>query len=227
MRHLEIQYEQIDKEVSLYVFELTKYNKSDELDYFFSLLNKEEYNKIQNISTVKKQIEKVIQRGILKELLGTTANIQPDRILIGKTDKGKPFLINKNIPFNYSHSGNYFMTALAKSGEVGVDIQVPRTLKYGYPLLVFSSEEKRLYEQLPTLSKKKKFFYQVWTSKEAFVKATGDGITVNLDEIDLWKSEGLLKEKYINYQGKKHRLYAQSIQKKEYYFTYVHMQKMK
>lgn len=227
MGNLELDYEQIRERVSLWIVDLKKYHDDKHFRYFCSLLNQEEYNEIHRITTYKKQMERIIQRGILKEILGKDVALQPAKILIGKTEKGKPFLVNRNIPFNYSHSENYFMIALSKNGQIGVDIQIPKKLKYSYPQMIFSPREKKVYEEIKEEVRRREFFYQVWTSKEAFVKATGDGITVNLNEIELFRNGELIQESSMIYNKINYNVYVESAQNERYFFTYVHMENTK
>ena len=93
-------------------------------------------------------------------------------------EDGKPFLAGfDNIHFNLSHSGAYAVCAFDET-PVGIDIERIKAVKAGIPERFFSIEEQQF---LDACSKdKEKAFFSVWTRKEAFLKAVGKGLRMDL-----------------------------------------------
>ena len=119
----------------------------------------------------------------LRILLAQTLNTKPEELRIQKAKHGKPFLVDyPELAFNLSHTANQMVVAIAKNCELGVDIEQckPRLNLAALVDKCFAEEEKNYWQQLPT-SQQTLTFYQFWTRKEAFVKATGRGIALGLN----------------------------------------------
>jgi 4'-phosphopantetheinyl transferase len=71
-------------------------------------------------------------------------------------------------------------------GEVGVDVEVIRPVPEMADLVerYFSASERNAFASLaPGLQLKA--FFSCWTRKEAFVKASGEGLAIPLDQFDV------------------------------------------
>lgn len=92
----------------------------------------------------------------------------------------KPFISNyRNLHFNFTHSGNTVMLAIADF-EVGIDLQyinpdIKEPLKLAKKL--FSEAEMLYLNSLPKNSIINSFF-RLWTEKEAFAKCEGTGLSI-------------------------------------------------
>jgi 4'-phosphopantetheinyl transferase len=90
------------------------------------------------------------------------------------------------VDFNLSHSGELAVIALTDGAAVGVDVE-HRQRRVDHARLaarVCSPAERAHYAALPE-AQRADFFLRLWTRKEAFVKATGEGIWRRLAELDL------------------------------------------
>jgi 4'-phosphopantetheinyl transferase len=111
-------------------------------------------------------------------------------LAFGYHPRGKPFLaqsaLNSDLRFNLSHSGLIVAIALAHGREVGVDLeQIDRLADWS--LLaerIFSSRELCELRALPA-SKQREAFFNGWTRKEAYLKATSEGLTDDLPAIEV------------------------------------------
>jgi 4'-phosphopantetheinyl transferase len=122
-------------------------------------------------------------RARLRLLLGDTVNAAPEQLRIGKSEYGKPYLLDyPNLAFNLSHSGNKLAIAIAYDCAIGIDIECckPRLSLTALAEKCFSEEELSYWRQLRE-TERTYAFYQFWTRKEAFVKATGRGIALGLN----------------------------------------------
>jgi 4'-phosphopantetheinyl transferase len=120
----------------------------------------------------------------LRIVLGDALNTAPGQLRIHKAEHGKPYLADyPELAFNLSHTGNQMVVAIAINCDLGVDIEQckPRTNLAALVDKCFAEEEKSYWQQLPE-AQKTQAFYQFWTRKEAFVKATGRGIALGLKQ---------------------------------------------
>jgi 4'-phosphopantetheinyl transferase len=101
-----------------------------------------------------------------------------------RTDKGKPYLPRCDIHFNLSHSGDWALLAVAKAELIGVDVEAVSTARdlIGIAENYYHPHE---FAQLQMLAgaAQNDLFYRLWTLKEAFLKATGTGISAGLEKI--------------------------------------------
>ena len=153
-------------------------------DAFWAVLDDDERrqaSKFKNALLHKRYVE---VHGRLRQLLAGIVKQAPDKIIINKTKQGKPFLADyPELAFNLSHSGELLLVAVAWHCRVGVDIEICKS-RVNLPGLVnkcFSEVEMNYWNQLPD-DEKNQAFYRFWTRKEAFVKATGHGIVLGLDQ---------------------------------------------
>ena len=87
----------------------------------------------------------------------------------------------KNIHFNISHSHDYGIIAISYDNEVGIDIEKVTELSDMDSIAeyTFSKKEVKFYKKS---EKKHKVFFDIWTQKEAIVKASGEGLSLGLKD---------------------------------------------
>ncbi|HEU5218016.1 MAG TPA: 4'-phosphopantetheinyl transferase superfamily protein [Gemmatimonadales bacterium] len=114
---------------------------------------------------------------------------------------GKPALgPGTSLRFNLAHSRDLGLVALATGREVGVDLEAvdERVEIDDLAQRFFSPEECRGLERVPRARRLEAFFH-VWSQKEAYLKARGDGVVFGLDHFDVapdpGKPAGLLADR--------------------------------
>ena len=120
----------------------------------------------------------------VRYLLAKKLQQAPEQIIINRSPQGKPYLLEyPNIAFNLSHTLDYFLLAISENCNLGVDIEYCkyRPNMEGLVNKCFAITERDYWH---TLSRQDQLsvFYQFWTRKEAFVKATGSGIVLGLEQ---------------------------------------------
>jgi 4'-phosphopantetheinyl transferase len=114
--------------------------------------------------------------------------VHPGCIEFDTTAAGKPFLARpaQNLEFNLSHSGRHSLIAVAQGRPVGVDIEVRRPISdlFGVAVRVTTAREIKLLGQLPTGQIQASFF-DLWTRKEALLKALGQGFLIDPRQIEV------------------------------------------
>jgi 4'-phosphopantetheinyl transferase len=137
----------------------------------------------QHIKNPSLQQRHVIIHGQVRQILANLLQQSPQLLTITTNSYGKPYLVNHpQLAFNLSHTGNVFVLALAWHCQVGIDVERsdhPRDQLTGLVQKCFAKEEADYWQQLPA-HQQLASFYQFWTRKEAFVKATGFGISLGL-----------------------------------------------
>jgi len=104
----------------------------------------------------------------------------------GKDNYGKPFIKNYHIiddmQFSISHSRGLVVVALTRGSPIGVDVEATNGNgdNLGLAKRYFSKEEYANLTALPIEDQNKRFF-DLWTLKEAYIKACGEGLSIPLD----------------------------------------------
>lgn len=147
------------------------------------VLSPEERDRAQRFRFDHLQHSFVVARAGLRILAGQYLSLTPATIRFNYGAKGKPSLADfPRLRFNVSHSGKLAVFAFALDCEVGVDLERIR------PLPDIPDIAERLFcageaAELMSLSAEQRelAFFLCWTRKEAYIKATGDGLSAPLD----------------------------------------------
>ncbi|QBF29679.1 4'-phosphopantetheinyl transferase superfamily protein [Thalassococcus sp. S3] len=114
----------------------------------------------------------------LRRALAERLDIAPRRVPIVAGWNGRPELAEGARPsFNLSHSGGRAIIAICDEGDVGVDIERQRPRRSASRLAerLFAEEERTALAALEPACFSLAFT-ELWTLKEAFIKATGEGL---------------------------------------------------
>ncbi len=139
------------------------------------LLNSDERQRAQRYHQKADMRRFLYTRSLLKIVCGNYINQPPSGIYFTVGEANKPELrSNAGWHINVSHSGNWILLAIGRV-QVGVDIEKinPQFNFQDILALSFTAEEQG-YVQAHMDSQRR--FYQLWTRKEALVKATGKGM---------------------------------------------------
>jgi 4'-phosphopantetheinyl transferase len=94
--------------------------------------------------------------------------------------QGRPYF-NSSFDFNISHSGSIVVCAISKIHKVGIDVEEIQTTNLNDFKNHFSKID---WEFIINSHQPQKTFYDLWTKREAFLKAIGIGLAVDLKSID-------------------------------------------
>jgi 4'-phosphopantetheinyl transferase len=137
----------------------------------------------------------VVARGWLRAVLGSYLGMEPAELRFAYGPSGKPRLSVATggawLRFNLSHSDGRALCAVATGREVGIDLERIRGDRDHDAMAehLFSPREVSELTALPA-EKQAEAFHKVWTRKEAFAKATGDGLSLPLNRFDLSSAAG-------------------------------------
>ncbi len=106
--------------------------------------------------------------------------------VIERAEHGKPFAPElPELDFNLSHAGEHVLLAFARKQAVGVDLEYAER-RVSLPEVArrfFAPAEARALEGVP-VGRRQRAFLDVWTRKEAVLKALGAGLRFGLDRVE-------------------------------------------
>jgi 4'-phosphopantetheinyl transferase len=136
----------------------------------------------------------VASRALLRTILATYLATAPNSVIFSYSKREKPSLglgHGSNVMFNVSHSGEVALFAFTRGREIGVDVEQVRgdSDLEAIARRFFSSDEQNQLAALPA-DEKVAAFFRCWTRKEAYIKATGDGLSLPLSQFDVSLAAG-------------------------------------
>jgi 4'-phosphopantetheinyl transferase len=129
----------------------------------------------------------IAARGILRQLLGKYLQVSPRSLTFTYSDRGKPQLPeNSSLQFNLSHSQEYGLFGFTLNHLIGVDLEYQRAMPDALNIArrFFSVREFKMLESMPQ-EQQPRLFFQLWTAKEAYLKAIGTGLSGSLASIEI------------------------------------------
>jgi len=129
----------------------------------------------------------ILGRGLARNILGLYLQRAPERIEIDSTDRGQPYFPgDETMRFSITHTHDLVAIALTANVRVGIDIEyMERKLNLkDLAERILSAKDFSEFQALPKPEKQEAFF-RVWTRKEAYLKATGEGISEGLKMISV------------------------------------------
>ncbi|MFC5742224.1 4'-phosphopantetheinyl transferase family protein [Dyella tabacisoli] len=128
-------------------------------------------------------------RAPLRALLGAYLDHAAESLQLIDSEYGRPELAAPHagrLGFNWSHSGDQALIAVARDLVPGIDLEQlrdrPRALEIARRY--FSPEESAALESLD-LEARSAAFLELWTAKEAVLKALGRGLAFGLHRLNI------------------------------------------
>ena len=150
------------------------------------VLSEDEIDRLNRYRFAKDQRKFAVARSSLRRILARYSQLDPANLCFDYGPHGKPFLRgNDSLQFNLSHSGEYALCGVARVA-VGVDIEQLRLMDRLDGLIkrcLALSEQNALATM--SIDQQSVGFLQYWTCKEAYLKATGQGISESLMAIEV------------------------------------------
>jgi 4'-phosphopantetheinyl transferase len=134
----------------------------------------------------------VAARGLLRQILGGYLGRPASAVAFAYGTFGKPALADRSaVDFNLAHSEGLALLAVTAGRVVGVDLEVPRPGFGGIDIArsFFAAGEVRRLTAL-SRSDREAGFLRCWTRKEAYVKACGAGLQIDLGSFEVSLSAG-------------------------------------
>jgi 4'-phosphopantetheinyl transferase len=114
-------------------------------------------------------------------MLGKALGVAPSSVRIHRGEQGKPLLEDPGLHFSLAHVRGAVAVALARR-PVGIDIERKAALPdlLAVAAIAFAPESRKALDAVEGEARTE-MFYRFWTLGEAFIKATGLGVSQGLD----------------------------------------------
>ncbi|OKH13408.1 4'-phosphopantetheinyl transferase family protein [[Limnothrix rosea] IAM M-220] len=157
-------------------------NSEQQSEKLFSLLNGDEKIRAKCFKFQELQHKFIVGRGCLRQILGFYLHQDPAKLNFFYNQYGKPKL-NK-ISFNFSHTKQYAFCGVVQKEAIAIGVDIEARERRNNVLALakrfFHSDEYIYLEQIKA-EKRQATFLQIWTAKEAYLKAKGVGLQGGLD----------------------------------------------
>ncbi len=150
-----------------------------------ALLSDEELNRLDRLKIDNKKTEFLCSRSILRIILSMYLTEDPNDLAISYTLAGKPILPDTELQFNVSHSKDFLLCGISLTNRIGIDIQEIYPISSLDRIInnFFSPTEIQYLRSLPSRKVYQEHFFAIWTAKEAYLKAVGDGIQGSFNQM--------------------------------------------
>jgi 4'-phosphopantetheinyl transferase len=174
----------------IHVWRIKQPLERGEIDLLMSFLSQDELARAQRFRFAEDQDRYVISRGALRAQLANYLGFDPKDLSFCYSQRGKPELASdfrdSDLRFNLAHSGEMIGYAFVHRRRIGIDVE---KIRLDFPVheiaaRFFSEAERKALSRLP-LPQRHAGFFRCWTRKEAYLKATGDGLSLPLNDFDV------------------------------------------
>nr|NIT58074.1 4'-phosphopantetheinyl transferase superfamily protein [Fodinibius sp.]NIV12990.1 4'-phosphopantetheinyl transferase superfamily protein [Fodinibius sp.]NIY26656.1 4'-phosphopantetheinyl transferase superfamily protein [Fodinibius sp.] len=151
-------------------------------------LSTEEKKELETCKSLKRQREFVTSRIILKELAGDEHKFE-----VLKDDLGQPFGKTDTQKFfiSIAHTDDFVLCGLSPNSPIGVDLEpADRTVPGRLKQRITHPKESNVASDIPLI--------RLWTIKEAYIKLRGQGLRMNMNEVQIRRESDQIFAKINN-----------------------------
>jgi 4'-phosphopantetheinyl transferase len=167
-------------------FHATRSMSARDIERARSLLSSEERERGDQFVFERDRRDFVAAHALLRGALSHHGGLSPDGWRFGSDASGKPYLIDRSeLQFNISHTRGLVACALSLAGPIGVDVEpIDRERDIAsISARNFAPTEVTDLGAVKDGARRQAMFIELWTLKEAYLKALGAGLSRPLDEI--------------------------------------------
>jgi 4'-phosphopantetheinyl transferase len=161
----------------------------------YALLDAGERRRAAAFIFERDRVRFVRAHAFLRRRLGAFLDMAPEAVPIVAPEGEKPFVEGADARFSLSHSGGLAVLAVTKGREIGIDLELPdrsggfRDELDDLARSCMTTEEVAALADLPTDVRVRRFL-SFWTAKEARMKLTGEGLSLDPLDISLKLRDG-------------------------------------
>lgn len=153
------------------------------LDRYRALLDPEELARAGRFRLATDRARYILGHGLLRVLLGHQISCSPGELVLGRGEFGKPFIEGHPVHFNLSDTKDAVLVAISPY-PIGADVETMNrnTDHERVAGHYFTPQE---VESISEAADGKRRFLELWTRKEAVLKACGVGLMDDLHSLNV------------------------------------------
>ena len=176
--------------LSLFFCDISSVTSPELLSRYRELLEPAETARLDRFRFEKDRHSFLVSHALLRTVLSEFTGTDADSLQFASGEHGKPYLNSPGLQstaplaFNLSHSGSCAVVAVRQGqAALGVDIEFHRAERRFAELSrrYFAASEVRALDAEPGHAMMGRF-YDIWTLKEAYLKARGTGLLLPLED---------------------------------------------
>lgn len=186
---------------TLYFIPLKETLEAEEFRKLLALISEKRQSEIRRFRFTIDQKLSLFSELLVRILICKIKGINNSQIVFSNNEYGKPYLIDQpDVHFNISHTRNA-IAVIVSDKPVGIDIERVSEVDISIAERYFTRNEFSYIIQSSEHQDKR--FYEIWTKKEAYIKYTGQGLSLSLQSFDVLleplksKIQTLYQDNYI------------------------------
>jgi 4'-phosphopantetheinyl transferase len=175
---------------TVHVWAMSLQVPGEEMNRLAKMLVPSERRRAQSFHFDRDRNRFVVGRGLVRTLLAHYLHTQPEAIWLEYSPNGKPLLAGRfarsGLQFNLAHCEDLALLAVARGRVVGIDLERIRVIDDAQETAAWfcSPRENYEFQSLPP-DERAPAFYRLWTRKETWLKAIGQGIGQSLEKVEV------------------------------------------
>jgi 4'-phosphopantetheinyl transferase len=177
----------LDREAHLWLARPDEVSEQRLREIYESLLTPDERARADRCLRHQSRVESVVGHGLRRMCLSKYRPVSPSAWRFRRGAQGRPEIVipeDADLRFNVSHSAGLVACVVTVGVACGVDVErihrAEERVRRAARLL--SEVEAQALEALPVAERGARFFVH-WTLKEAYLKARGTGLSIELDQV--------------------------------------------
>jgi len=154
------------------------------LSKLMTLVSEEKRTKMLRYKFESDLIRTLLAEVLLRMELCERLRIPNSELIFLTNPYGKPYLDRMSgCSFNLAHSGSWVCCAIGQK-PIGIDVEQIRSIDFNIAKRYFSALE---YKDLISQEEPSKYFFDLWSLKESYIKMIGKGLFIPLDSFTVRK----------------------------------------
>jgi 4'-phosphopantetheinyl transferase len=171
-------------DVELFAFHIDGKLNPTQWDFLFSFLSEEKKKRVGAFLRYEDALRTLIADGIIRFIIHEKLGLNHQHIFFTTNTYGKPFLQDHpDFHFNLSHASDWVVCVIGTQA-VGIDVERIQPIDLQIAYRYFSKEEIQWLDTAEE-NEKLEIFYEIWTMKESYIKAVGQGLSMSLDSFSV------------------------------------------